>query len=91
MDDNDDRPLRRRPEYATLVGGFVGPCCSAAIREPARDAGFRSGPPAEILAWVEALADAVSSVPVPDVRIVAGRKPGTCQNASSAASGVESG
>ena len=52
---------------------------------------LQAGPPAEILVWVEAMADAVSSIPVPGVKIVAGRKPGTGQNASSAASGVDSG
>ena len=52
---------------------------------------LQAGPPPEVLAWVEAMADAVSSIPVPGVKIVAGRKPGMRQNASSAASGVDSG
>ena len=52
---------------------------------------LQAGPPAEVLVWVEAMADAVSSVPVPGVKIVAGRKPGARQNAKSAASGVERG
>ena len=52
---------------------------------------LQAGPPPEVLAWVEAMADAVSSIPVPGVKIVAGRKPGARQNASSAASGVERG
>lgn len=31
------------------------------------------GPPEPVLAWVEAMARAIEAVPLPDVRIVAGR------------------
>ena len=74
----------------TLVGGVV----SAVTRLPSAHlpgGGSRPVLRPRSCRRVEAMADAVSSIPVPGMRIVAGRKPGLRQNARSAASGVDSG